>query len=133
MTRLELGGSLWSEDQRSTGGGCPGSIPSWAGDLHGPPCRRSSRADPELPRPERRRSGRRPGGDGPGRRPGGRCRSRDVPRETTPADDFVLLFSESPTRFVLEVPPEDSPNWSAVLDGLPLGRLGDVRSPRRRE
>ena len=33
------------------------------------------------------------------------CRSRSVPHEADAADDFVLLFSESPTRFVLEVPP----------------------------
>ncbi len=55
---------------------------------------------------------------------------RYVPRETDEADPLVLLFSESPTRFVLEVAPEDCPRVEERLAAWPLGRLGEV-GPRR--
>jgi phosphoribosylformylglycinamidine synthase len=51
---------------------------------------------------------------------------RDVPCADDAASDGVLLFAESPSRFVLEVRPADV---AAVLDrfgGLPVGRLGTV-------
>jgi phosphoribosylformylglycinamidine (FGAM) synthase-like enzyme len=43
---------------------------------------------------------------------------------------FVLLFSESPTRFVLEVAPEDRGRLERILGAFPLGRLGEVRDGR---
>lgn len=57
---------------------------------------------------------------------------RDVP--TTRLDDGpdpgendgVLLFAESPSRFVLEVRPGDLEAVSAALGTLPWGRLGTV-------
>ena len=49
-----------------------------------------------------------------------------VPRGDDAASDPVLLFSESPTRFLLEVSPDRLGELSAILAGLPLGRLGVV-------
>ncbi|MEW4566370.1 phosphoribosylformylglycinamidine synthase subunit PurL [Tautonia sp. JC769] len=57
---------------------------------------------------------------------GAECSLRDVPCLDDAASDPVLLFSESPSRFLLEVRPE---HVSEVLDrfeGLPVGRLGTV-------
>jgi phosphoribosylformylglycinamidine synthase len=42
------------------------------------------------------------------------------------AHDGVLLFSESPSRFVLEVRPGDVAAVSAILGTLPWGKLGTV-------
>jgi phosphoribosylformylglycinamidine synthase len=52
-----------------------------------------------------------------------------VPREQTAAHDTVLLFSESPTRFLLEVRPADAAELMRLFDGLALGRLGTVSGP----
>jgi phosphoribosylformylglycinamidine synthase len=49
-----------------------------------------------------------------------------VPCTRKAADDFTLLFSESPTRFLLEVRPEDAADLEQLLAGLPLGRIGEV-------
>lgn len=52
---------------------------------------------------------------------------RDAPTdEPADAHDAVLLFSESPTRFLLEVRPADLPAVSDLLGTLPWGRLGTV-------
>jgi len=51
---------------------------------------------------------------------------RDVPCDEEAARDVVLLFSESPTRFLLEVRPEHLGTVSDLFGGLPLGRLGEV-------
>ncbi len=56
-----------------------------------------------------------------------------VPREGGPGASHPasLLFSESPTRFVLEVRPDDVAAVTAPFDRLPLGRLGAVvEAPR---
>jgi phosphoribosylformylglycinamidine synthase len=53
-----------------------------------------------------------------------------VPREADARDPFVLIFSESPTRFVLEVAPEDCASVEERLGACPLGRLGVV-GPRQ--
>jgi phosphoribosylformylglycinamidine synthase len=50
----------------------------------------------------------------------------EVPRDKDAASDFVLLFSESPTRFVVEVRPECGGELATLWDGLPYGRLGEV-------
>jgi phosphoribosylformylglycinamidine synthase len=47
-----------------------------------------------------------------------------------PLDAFTTLFSESPSRFLLEVASEDCPRLEDVLSGCPLSRLGEV-GPRR--
>jgi phosphoribosylformylglycinamidine synthase len=46
-------------------------------------------------------------------------------------DDGVLLFSESNTRFVLEVPPECVEDLNKAFDGLPLFELGTVTETAR--
>jgi phosphoribosylformylglycinamidine synthase len=51
---------------------------------------------------------------------------RDVPCGGDAAHDGVLLFSESPSRFLLEVRPEHAAAVADVFAGLPLGRLGEV-------
>jgi phosphoribosylformylglycinamidine synthase subunit PurSL len=49
-----------------------------------------------------------------------------VPRDDDAAADPVLLFSESPTRFLIEVSPECLAAVKGALSGLPLGELGRV-------
>jgi phosphoribosylformylglycinamidine synthase len=47
--------------------------------------------------------------------------------------DEVLLFAESATRFVVEVPPANVAAFTACLDGVPLVRLGQTcKEPRLR-
>jgi phosphoribosylformylglycinamidine synthase len=57
---------------------------------------------------------------------GARVALADVPHDSEEVDDFVRLFSESPTRFVLEARPEACEELEAHLGGFPLGRLGEV-------
>ena len=59
---------------------------------------------------------------------GARVSLRDVPCEEDAASDPVLLFSESPSRFLLEVRPDDVSALTDLFGGLPLGRLGEVVS-----
>ena len=49
-----------------------------------------------------------------------------VPRDEDANSDFVLLFSESPTRFILEVRPEHCGAVEDLLRTWGLGRIGDV-------
>jgi phosphoribosylformylglycinamidine synthase len=51
---------------------------------------------------------------------------RDVPCEDDAAHDAVLLFSESPSRFLLEVPSEHYAALADLVGSLPIGRLGEV-------
>jgi phosphoribosylformylglycinamidine synthase len=57
---------------------------------------------------------------------GARVSLRDVPCDDDAASDGVLLFSESPSRFLLEVRPDAYEALADVFGPLPLGRLGDV-------
>jgi phosphoribosylformylglycinamidine synthase len=57
---------------------------------------------------------------------GARASLRDVPRDGSAAHDAALLFSESPSRFLLEVRPEHLDHLTGLFAGLPLGRLGTV-------
>jgi phosphoribosylformylglycinamidine (FGAM) synthase-like enzyme len=50
----------------------------------------------------------------------------DVPREDDADVDLVILFSESPTRFLIEVSPLHLDQVEELFRGLPLGRLGQV-------
>jgi phosphoribosylformylglycinamidine synthase subunit PurSL len=53
--------------------------------------------------------------------------------QPTNTDDLVALFSESNTRFLLEVPPENSEKLESLFENLPLVKLGHVvESPRVR-
>src|SRR5262249_32729648 len=49
-----------------------------------------------------------------------------APRAADVFEDHVMLFSESPTRFLLEVRPGDAAAFEGALAGLPMGRLGTV-------
>ncbi len=51
---------------------------------------------------------------------------RDVPSDDESAHDAALLFSESPTRFLLEVRPDRVLELYDLFGTLPLGRLGEV-------
>jgi phosphoribosylformylglycinamidine synthase len=59
---------------------------------------------------------------------GARVSLEDVPYDGDAPTDGVLLFSESPSRFVLEVRPGNLDAFAAVFDDLdvPLGRIGIV-------
>jgi phosphoribosylformylglycinamidine synthase len=49
-----------------------------------------------------------------------------VPRADDAANDGVLLFSESPSRYLLEVRPEAADALARLFDGLPIARIGAV-------
>ena len=51
---------------------------------------------------------------------------RAVPREPDVDDDLTLLFSESPTRFLVEVRPADAATFEATLAGYTYARIGMV-------
>src|SRR5262249_27486284 len=59
---------------------------------------------------------------------GARVSLRDVLRDEGADRDGVMLFSESPSRFVLEVRPSDVAAVAALFDGLPIGWLGTVEA-----
>ncbi|MBI3615795.1 MAG: phosphoribosylformylglycinamidine synthase subunit PurL [Candidatus Omnitrophica bacterium] len=50
-----------------------------------------------------------------------------VPRPTTLTREDFILFSESPTRFLLEVPEEKSADFERALAGFPLGKIGQFQ------
>ena len=54
---------------------------------------------------------------------------RDVPCDDEAAHDAPLLFAETPSRFVLEVAPEDLRALEDRFETLPIGRLGTVTPP----
>ena len=47
------------------------------------------------------------------------------------ADPSVLLFSESTTRFLIEVEPENAAKFEAKFTGLPVFRVGVVLADQR--
>jgi len=49
-----------------------------------------------------------------------------VPCTDDAKDDAVLLFSESNSRFIVEVEPEATASFKAALVGVPFGRIGEV-------
>ncbi len=49
-----------------------------------------------------------------------------LPRTPDVASDAVALFSESNSRFLLEVAPDDAPAFEEALAGYPVARLGRV-------
>jgi phosphoribosylformylglycinamidine synthase II len=51
--------------------------------------------------------------------------------ETGPTVDAVLLFSESNTRFLCEVPPHATAQFEAQLAGVPHARIGSVTGGKR--
>lgn len=61
-----------------------------------------------------------------GGRLGIKCSLRDIPCEDSAAIDTVLLYSEAPTRFVVEVPGDVVHELGEFWADLPVGRLGEV-------
>ncbi len=57
---------------------------------------------------------------------GAAVRLADLPREADASSDLVLLFSESPSRFVAEARPECLGELAEVWSGVPFCRLGEV-------
>jgi phosphoribosylformylglycinamidine synthase len=64
-----------------------------------------------------------------GGRLGARVSLRDVPAEDAAALDPILLFGESPSRFVVEVEPKHAAELADLWGELPMGRLGEVVHP----
>jgi phosphoribosylformylglycinamidine synthase len=127
VTRLELGGSLWAEVHQATGGRIP-QVDARVGlrtftALHQAigrglirSCHDLSEGGLAVALAEMALAG----GLGAQVSLGGVLRADDA------ASDFVLLFSESPTRFVLEVPRECYRELCVLFHDLPLGSLGHV-------
>jgi phosphoribosylformylglycinamidine synthase len=127
ITAADLGGSLWAELHGQAGGRAPrvdpARGPGLLRDLHAAirrglvrSCHDLSEGGLAVALAEMALAGGL----------GARVSLGDVPRATDTADDFTLLFSESPTRFVLEVRPEDCEELERHLGQWPLGRLGVV-------
>jgi phosphoribosylformylglycinamidine synthase subunit PurSL len=127
MTRCELGGSIWSDAEQPGAGRVPQVDPELGRRLftalHAAISRGLVRSCHDLSE----------GGLAVGLAEmalagglGAHVSLVDVARDADAAVDLVLLFSESPTRFVIEVRPECLSEVSSLLTGLPLGRLGHV-------
>jgi phosphoribosylformylglycinamidine synthase len=127
MTRNELGGSLWAELQGQSGGTVPAVEPEIGqaifravhlGISHGMirSCHDLSDGGLGVALAEMALAGGL----------GASVSLRDVPCEQAAATDLALLFAESPSRFVLEVPPQNYAALADLLGSLPLGRLGEV-------
>jgi phosphoribosylformylglycinamidine synthase len=128
VTGLDLGGSLWAEVHQGTGGRVPRVVdPSLSlrifKALHKAigrglirSCHDLSEGGLAVALAEMALAGGL----------GARVSLEHMPCDQDAASDFVRLFSESPTRFVLEVNPECFAELAGLFDGLPLGRLGEV-------
>jgi phosphoribosylformylglycinamidine synthase len=127
LTRLELGGSHWAMLQGQDGGRVPRVDPDLGRALfravHAAIGRGLVRACHDLSEgglavalAEMALAGGL----------GARVSLRDVPCDASAAHDAALLFSESPSRFLLEVRPEHVSDLTGLFGGLPLGRLGTV-------
>ena len=128
-TRRELGGSLWGAMHGPTGGNVPGVDPELGQRVfravhlaisHGlvRSCHDLSDGGLAVALAEMAIAGVQ----------GATISLRDVPCEDDAAHDLVLLFSESPSRFLLEVAPRHHDALSDLLGTLPWGRLGEVVS-----
>jgi len=127
LTRLELGGSLWAHQAGVVGGRVPRVDPALGNRifaaLHQAIVRRLVRSCHDLSE----------GGLAVGLAEmalagglGAEISLAAVPHEADAGADLALLFSESPSRFLLEVRPECLPALTGLLEGLPTGRLGFV-------
>jgi phosphoribosylformylglycinamidine synthase len=129
LTRLELGGSLWAHQAGAVGGRAPRVDPALGNKifatLHQAILRRLVRSCHDLSEgglavalAEMAVAGGL----------GATVSLGAVPHEADAAADPALLFSESPSRFLLEVRPECLGSLTGLLEGLPVGRLGFVDS-----
>ncbi len=64
---------------------------------------------------------------------GAKISLRDVPCEESAAQDGPLLFSESPSRFLIEIRPGDLGPVTDIFGVLPIGRLGEVAGAKGAE
>jgi phosphoribosylformylglycinamidine synthase subunit PurSL len=130
-TRAELGGSLWAQIHAQNGGRVPRVLPDVGracfDRLHAAirrglirSCHDLSEGGLAVALAEMAIAGGL----------GASVRLSDVPRGDDTGSDFVLLFSESPSRFVVEVRPEHHAELVDLFGGLPVGRLGEVMSGR---
>jgi phosphoribosylformylglycinamidine synthase len=129
-TRDELGGSLWAEVHGRQGGKVPAVVPALGEAVfrtvhlaisHGlvRSCHDLSEGGLAVALAEMAFAGGL----------GASVSLRDVPCDDEAGRDLILLFAETPSRFLLEVAPQ---NYAALADlagGLPMGRLGEV-TPR---
>jgi phosphoribosylformylglycinamidine synthase len=131
MTRNELGGSLWADVHQQVGGQAPCLDSPCAlkmfRSLHAAMSRGLVRSCHDLSEgglavalAEMALAGGL----------GAQVSLRDVPCEPGAAQDFLLLFSESPSRFVLEVRPDCCSELVRSLGDVPMGRLGEVTPGR---
>ncbi len=129
ITRHELGGSLWAALQGREGGNVPGVDPDlgqrvfravYLAISHGlvRSCHDLSDGGLAVALAEMAMAGGL----------GADISLRDVPCEDDAALDLVLLFSESPSRFLLEVPARHHAALADLMGNLPWGRLGEVGS-----
>jgi phosphoribosylformylglycinamidine synthase len=130
QTRNELGGSLWSHVYREDGGRCPRVDPELgprcmaavhAAIKHGllASCHDLSEGGLAVALAEMAFAGGL----------GASVAIAEVPRDDECESDFVLLFSESPTRFIVEVQPDCAHELAALWIGLPYCKLGEVTRP----
>jgi phosphoribosylformylglycinamidine synthase len=126
-TRNELGGSLWAEILGERGGTVPAVVPPLGhGLFHAVhqaisrglvgSCHDLSEGGLAVALAEMALAGGL----------GARVSLRDVPCDDDAASDPILLFAESPSRFLLEVPPQHYAAVAALFGSLPVGRLGEV-------
>jgi phosphoribosylformylglycinamidine synthase len=131
LTRLELGGSLWAQHASAPGGTVPQVDPALGSrvffGLHQAirrglvrSCHDLSEGGLAVALAEMAIAGGL----------GIEISLEGVPHEPTAASDLVLLFSESATRFVLEVRPGSLDCLNELFRGLPSGRLGFVGPAR---
>ncbi len=136
-TRAELGGSHWAEVRRLSGGVVPrvdlamaprlfALIHSAIGDGLIRSCHDLSEGGLAVTLAEMAIAG------GWGAEAGLDAVPTDAGLATSEANSpAVLLFSESPTRFVVEVPPDRVAEFLRLADGFPVGRLGTVVATQR--
>jgi phosphoribosylformylglycinamidine synthase len=127
MTRLELGGSLWAHIHGQSGGLVPTVDPAVAracfGGLHAAigrglvrSCHDLSEGGLAVALAEMALAGGF----------GARISLADVPRTDDATGDFALLFSESPSRFILEVHADHRDLLASLLGDVPKGWIGAV-------
>jgi phosphoribosylformylglycinamidine synthase len=127
-TRLEFGGSLWNEVRGVEGGAAPAVDPALGSALFQAlftaiqrglvrSCHDLSEGGLAVALAEMAFAGG----------VGAEVSLRDVPCDDDAAVDAALLFSESPSRFLLEIEPHCYGALADLFGGLPLGRLGETR------
>jgi phosphoribosylformylglycinamidine synthase len=128
-TRAEFGGSLWAEARGLEGGAVPvvdtaGGLATFRA-LHRAigrglvrSCHDLSEGGLAVALAESAFAGR----------IGASVSLKDVPRDAAAGSDAAILFSETPSRFLVEVEPDRLSELAGVLDDLPYARLGTTRA-----